>query len=113
MLKMATSCTTQGCAGSVAGKCSTEFLICVKKSVNLWRAKGRHRISKSMSHQVSPTVFPSTHFIEKLGIMSTESTQRFTDFKAQKTKYDLFSKPFVVDVEKAAVDVQMELLDLQ
>lgn len=45
--------------------------------------------------------------------MSTESTQRFTDFKAQKTKFDLYSNPFVVDVEKADVNVQMELLDLQ
>lgn len=68
---------------------------------------------QSMSPQVSPTVFPSTYFIEKLGTMNTKSTQRFTDFEAPKTKFDLFSNPFVVDVEKAAVDVQTELLDLQ
>ena len=40
-------------------------------------------------------------------------TGRFTNFEVQSNKFDRFSNPFVVDMEKPAVKIQIEQLDLQ
>ena len=64
-----------------------------------------------MKEQVS--VFPSAQFAEKLGILSADFTRRFADFEAQKSRFELLSNPFAVDVESAPTNLQMELIELQ
>ncbi|XP_035500193.1 general transcription factor II-I repeat domain-containing protein 2-like [Scophthalmus maximus] len=56
-----------------------------------------------MFNQVGATVFPNTHFADKLSALRTEFARRFGDFR----------NPFAVDVETAPVQIQMELIELQ
>ncbi|KAK0137704.1 General transcription factor II-I repeat domain-containing protein 2 [Merluccius polli] len=66
-----------------------------------------------MLKQVSATVFPNAHFVDKLSALRTEFTRRFVDFEAQKNNFELLRNPFAVDVETAPVQIQMELIELQ
>ncbi|KAK0150722.1 General transcription factor II-I repeat domain-containing protein 2 [Merluccius polli] len=56
-----------------------------------------------MTHKV--IFFPSVHFAER-----NWAYLRFANFEA---KFELLSNPFAVDVEKAPMNIQMELLDFQ
>ena len=58
------------------------------------------------------TALPTAQFADKLGALGIEFTQRFSSFAAQKFKFELLSNPFT-DVERAPVNLQMELIDLQ
>ena len=66
-----------------------------------------------MLNQVGTTVFPNTHFADKLSALRTEFARRFGDFEEQKKNFELFCNPFAVDVETAPVQIQMELIELQ
>jgi len=60
-----------------------------------------------MLNQVGTTVFPNTHFADKLSALRTEFARRFGDFEKQKKNFELLRNPFAVDV------IQMELIELQ
>uniref|UniRef100_A0A0L8FLU3 Uncharacterized protein n=1 Tax=Octopus bimaculoides TaxID=37653 RepID=A0A0L8FLU3_OCTBM len=66
-----------------------------------------------MLSQVSAMVFPKQHFADKLSLLCTEFTQRFSDFEAQKNNFKLLRNPFAINVETAPVQIQMELIELQ
>ncbi|KAF0044733.1 hypothetical protein F2P81_003891 [Scophthalmus maximus] len=66
-----------------------------------------------MFNQVGATVFPNTHFADKLSALRTEFARRFGDFEARKETFELLRNPFPVDVETAPVQIQMELIELQ
>ncbi|KAI5086125.1 general transcription factor II-I repeat domain-containing protein 2-like [Silurus meridionalis] len=55
----------------------------------------------------------SVETAEKLCVHSAEFTRRFTDFEALKCRFELLSNPFVVDVESAPTNLQMDLIELQ
>lgn len=61
-----------------------------------------------MKEQVS--VFPSAQFAEKLDILCAVFTHRFADFEAQKSRFELLSNLFTVDVERAPTNLQMDLI---
>ncbi|XP_065098135.1 general transcription factor II-I repeat domain-containing protein 2-like [Paramisgurnus dabryanus] len=68
---------------------------------------------QTVINQHSTAVFPTAHFVDKLSTLHIEFTRRFGDFELQKCNLQLFSNPFAVDVEKAPVNIQMELVELQ
>ncbi|XP_059819220.1 general transcription factor II-I repeat domain-containing protein 2B-like [Hypanus sabinus] len=68
---------------------------------------------QTMKEQVSTAVFPRAKFAEKLSILGADFTQRFADFEAQKSRFELLSNPFAADVESAPTNIQMELIELQ
>lgn len=55
----------------------------------------------------------STQFADKLSILAADFRRRFSDFEAQKSRLQLLSNPFAVDVESAPANLQMELIELQ
>ena len=59
------------------------------------------------------TTLPSTQIADKLAALGTEFTRWFTNFAVQKFPFELLRIPFAVDVERAPVNLQMELVDLQ
>ena len=88
-----------------------------KTKLRLWEIQimrenlGHFPCCQTMKEQVS--VFPSAQFAEKLGLLSADFTRRFADFEAQKSRFELLSNPFAVDVESAPTNLQMELIELQ
>jgi len=64
---------------------------------------------QTLTNHVSTAVFPTAHFADKLGALGTE----FTRQSAPNFLFELFSNPFAVDMERASVNLQMELIDLQ
>ncbi|XP_058025772.1 general transcription factor II-I repeat domain-containing protein 2-like [Ahaetulla prasina] len=68
---------------------------------------------QTIVNQVSSTVFSHTYFGDKLNTLHMEFTRRFVKFEGQKFNFELLSNPFAVDVEKAPVNIQMELIELQ
>lgn len=68
---------------------------------------------QTMKEQVAAAVFPTTQFAEKLGILGADFTRRFADFEAQKSRFELLSNPFAVDMESVPSNLQMELIELQ
>ncbi|KAL7868449.1 hypothetical protein SRHO_G00098330 [Serrasalmus rhombeus] len=66
-----------------------------------------------MKEKLSTTVFPSAQFADKLNILAANFQRRFADFEAQKSRFELLSNPFAVDVESAPSNLQMELIELQ
>lgn len=48
-----------------------------------------------------------------LGALGTEFTLQFADFALHKFKFELLSNLFAVDMERAPVNLQMELIDLR
>ena len=66
-----------------------------------------------MAEQISPAILPSAQFAEKINALSAEFYRRFSDFEAQKGRFELLSNPFAIDVESAPTSLQMELIELQ
>ena len=54
-----------------------------------------------------------TEFADQLQQLLNEFSACFKDFKSRKHLFEIFSSPFHTDIEKAPVDIQMELIDLQ
>lgn len=57
--------------------------------------------------------FPGDAFAAKLNLLHVEFERRFSDFRKQQFQFQLFSNPFIVDVEAAPEHMQMELIELQ
>ncbi|XP_032065870.1 general transcription factor II-I repeat domain-containing protein 2-like [Thamnophis elegans] len=68
---------------------------------------------QTIINQVSTAVFSHAYFGDKLNTLHMEFTRRFVKFEGQKSHFELLSNPFAVDVEKAPVNIQMELIELQ
>ncbi|XP_026582004.1 general transcription factor II-I repeat domain-containing protein 2-like [Pseudonaja textilis] len=68
---------------------------------------------QAIRNQVSTTVFSHTYFGDKLNTLHMEFTRRFVKFEGQKFNFELLSNPFAIDVRKAPVNIQMELIELQ
>ncbi|XP_076827101.1 general transcription factor II-I repeat domain-containing protein 2 [Brachyhypopomus gauderio] len=68
---------------------------------------------QTMKEKLSTAVFPSARFADKLNILAADFRRRFADFEAQKSRFELLSNPFAVDVESAPLNLQMELIELQ
>lgn len=66
-----------------------------------------------MLNKVITTVFPQTHFADKLSTLRAEFARWFSDFEEQKKSFELLRNPFAVDVETAPAQIQMELIELQ
>ncbi|XP_062373410.1 general transcription factor II-I repeat domain-containing protein 2-like [Sardina pilchardus] len=88
-----------------------------KTKLRLWETQmlredlGHFPCCQIMKEQVS--VFPSAQLAEKVGLLNADFTRRFSDFEAQKSRFQLLSNPFTVDVESAPTNLQMELIELQ
>ena len=54
-----------------------------------------------------------TEFADQLQQLLNEFSACFKDFKSHKQLFEMFSSPFHTDIEKAPMDIQMELIDLQ
>ena len=54
-------------------------------------------------------MFQNALFAEKLSILSADFTRRFADFEAQKSRFELLSNLFAVDMESAPTNLKMEL----
>lgn len=50
---------------------------------------------------------------EALCSLNTEFTSRFQDFRSREKEFEIFINPFTVNVEQAAMSLQMELIQLQ
>ncbi|XP_034297753.1 general transcription factor II-I repeat domain-containing protein 2-like [Pantherophis guttatus] len=74
---------------------------------------GHFPCCQTIINQVSTAVFSHTYFGDKLNTLHMEFTRRFVKFEGQKFNFELLSNPFAVDVEKAPVNIQMELIELQ
>ena len=74
-----------------------------KTKLCLWETQmlqgnwGHFPCGQNIKEQISTDVFPSTQFVEKLSALSAEFTRRFSDFEAQKCRFELLSNPFAVD----------------
>ncbi|KAM3616675.1 uncharacterized protein V6R79_021542 [Siganus canaliculatus] len=80
--------------------------------VGRMRAKMREENCTVMVNQVGATMFPNTHFSDKLSALPTEFLRRIADFEAQKNNFKLLRNPFAVEVETAPEQIQMELIEL-
>lgn len=58
-----------------------------------------------LTNHVSTAVLPSA--------LGPEFTLRFANFAAQKFKFELLSNPVAVDMERAPMNLQNEMIDLQ
>ena len=54
-----------------------------------------------------------TKFADQLQKLLNEFSARFKDFKSHKHFSEIFFSPFHTDIEKAPMDIQMKLIDLQ
>ena len=54
-----------------------------------------------------------TEFADQLQQLLNEFSACFKDFKSHKHLFEIFSSPLQTDIEKAPMDIQMELIDLQ
>lgn len=80
------------------------------------RKFGHFLCCQKLANHVSTAVFLTAHFADNLGTLGTFSdtiSRRFIDFGAQKSKYELLSNPLAADVERAPVNIQMELTKLK
>ncbi|KAL7407774.1 hypothetical protein ABVT39_013458 [Epinephelus coioides] len=68
---------------------------------------------QTMKEKLSTAVFPSAQFADKLNILAADFRRRFADFEAQKSRFELLSNPFAVDMESAPPNLRMELIELQ
>ncbi|TWW81843.1 General transcription factor II-I repeat domain-containing protein 2B [Takifugu flavidus] len=64
---------------------------------------------QTIKTQLSTVVFPRTEFAEKLHRVH----QRFADFDIQRSRFELLSNPFAVEMENAPTNLQIELIELQ
>ncbi|XP_029647093.1 general transcription factor II-I repeat domain-containing protein 2-like [Octopus sinensis] len=87
--------------------------------LRLWETQ-MHQLNMShfpccqvMLSQVSATVFSKKHFADKLSAVRIEFTRCYSDFEAQKNNFELLRNPFVINVETALAQIQMELTELQ
>ncbi|CAK6974405.1 PREDICTED: general transcription factor II-I repeat domain-containing protein 2-like, partial [Scomber scombrus] len=87
--------------------------------LRLWETRiqqenfGHFPCCQTLTNHVSTAVYPTAQFADKLDALGTEFIQRFADIAAQKFKFEMFCNPFAVDGERAPVNLQMELIDLQ
>ncbi|XP_076645577.1 general transcription factor II-I repeat domain-containing protein 2-like [Halictus rubicundus] len=49
----------------------------------------------------------------EIQILQKEFSSRFTNFRENQTKFDIFSSPFNIDLERIPEEFQMEIIDLQ
>ena len=54
-----------------------------------------------------------TEFADQLQQLLNEFLACLKEFKSHKHLFEIFSSPFHTDIEKAPMDIQMELIDLQ
>ena len=54
-----------------------------------------------------------TEFADQRQQLLNEFLACFKDFKSHKHLFEIFSSPFHTDIEKAPMDIQIELIDLQ
>ncbi|KAM3855168.1 general transcription factor II-I repeat domain-containing protein 2-like isoform 2-T3 [Vipera latastei] len=86
--------------------------------LRLWETQMQHGnlshfpCCQTITNQVSTAVFSYARFADKLHTLQMEFTRRF-DFEAQKFNFGLLSNPFAVEVAKAPVNIQLELIELQ
>ncbi|KAM3870127.1 general transcription factor II-I repeat domain-containing protein 2-like [Diretmus argenteus] len=72
---------------------------------------GHFPCCQNIETQISTAV--CAQFAEKLSVLGAEFSRRFADFDVQKSRFELLSNPFAVDVENAPTNLQMELIELQ
>lgn len=58
-------------------------------------------------------LFVSPYDAEKWKTLSAELTLRFADFNGQKIRFQLLCNRFSIDVERAPLNLRMELIELQ
>lgn len=68
---------------------------------------------QTMKEKLSTSVFPCAQFAIKISVLAADFRRRFADFEAQKSRFELLSNPFAVDVESSPPNLQMELIELQ
>lgn len=68
---------------------------------------------QTMKEKLSTSVFPCAQFAIKISVLAADFRRRFADFEAQKSRFELLSNPFAVDVESSPPNLQMELIKLQ
>ena len=54
-----------------------------------------------------------TEFADQLKKLFNEFSARFKDFKPHEHLFEIFSSPFHTDIDKAPIDIQMKLIDIQ
>ncbi|XP_039190545.1 general transcription factor II-I repeat domain-containing protein 2-like [Crotalus tigris] len=87
--------------------------------LRLWETQMQHGnlshfpCCQTITNQVSSAVFLDAHFANKLNALQMEFARRFVDFEEQKFNFGLLSNPFAVEVAKAPINIQMELIELQ
>ncbi|KAK7906742.1 hypothetical protein WMY93_015354 [Mugilogobius chulae] len=90
-----------------------------KTKLTLWQAQMlKENLShfpscQTMKEKLSKSVFQSAQFADKLSVLAADFQRRFADFEAQKSRFELLSNPFPVDVESSPPNLQMELIELQ
>lgn len=90
-----------------------------KTKLTLWEAQMRKEnlshfpSCQTMKEKLSTSVFPSAQFADKINVLAADFRRRFTDFEAQKSRFELLSNPFAVDMESSPPNLQMELIELQ
>jgi len=54
-----------------------------------------------------------TEFVDQLEILLNEFLTRFKDFKSHEHLFEISSSQFHTDIDKAPVDIQMELIEVK
>ena len=78
--------------------------------LRLWHA---HIQNAHLAHFPGMLPKKKTEFADQLQQLLNEFSACFKDFKFHKHLFEIFSSPFHTDIEKAPMDIQMELIDLQ
>ena len=90
-----------------------------KTKLSLWEKQMRKEnlshfpSCQTLKEKLSTAVFSSAQFADKLNILAADFQRRFADFEGQKSRFEMLSNPFAVDVESAPPNLQMELIELQ
>ena len=90
-----------------------------KTKLSLWETQMRKEnlshfpSCQTLKEKLSTAVFPSAQFADKLNILAADFQRRFADFEGQKSRFEMLSNPFAVDVESAPPNLQMEWTELQ
>nr|XP_061800942.1 general transcription factor II-I repeat domain-containing protein 2-like [Nerophis lumbriciformis] len=90
-----------------------------KTKLTLWEAQMRKKnlshfpCCQTMKEKLTTSVFPCAQFADKISVLAADFRRRFADFEAQKSRFELLSNPFAVDVESSPPNLQMELIELQ
>ena len=99
-------------------KYASEMYGHIKGFMNKLRLWHEHIQNANLSHfptlkQMGMRSEKKTEFADQLEKLFNEFSARFKDFKSHDHLFEIISLPFHTDIDKAPIDIQMKLIDIQ